>query len=112
MIRALMLTGNCYPHIGGIEHISRVLAKVMSQNGILFQVLCFNEEARGGELVCHRGETVQKVIDGVTVTYCSCFAMGRYVPYKRLIYLIKASKLLDVRFLIHLGGQGPLTESL
>lgn len=41
-----------------------------------------------------------------------CFAFGRHVPYKGMTYLIQASKLLDDRFVIYIGGKGPLTDSL
>lgn len=39
-----------------------------------------------------------------------CFGIGRHVPYKGFTYLIKASKFLDDRFRIYIGGQGELTE--
>jgi rhamnosyl/mannosyltransferase len=41
-----------------------------------------------------------------------CFALGRHVPYKGMEYLVRASKLLDDRFAILIGGQGQLTPSL
>ncbi len=41
-----------------------------------------------------------------------CFAIGRHIPYKGMEYLIRASKLLDDRFKIYIGGSGPLTEEL
>ena len=41
-----------------------------------------------------------------------CFAVGRHVPYKGLKYLIDASKYLDNRFSVVIGGKGPLTELL
>ena len=41
-----------------------------------------------------------------------CFAMGRHIPYTGLIYLVKASKLLDDRFRIYIAGSGPLSEEL
>lgn len=41
-----------------------------------------------------------------------CLAVGRHVPYKGFEYLIKASKLLDDRFVIQITGKGPLTEEL
>ncbi|MBQ6505590.1 MAG: glycosyltransferase [Flexilinea sp.] len=41
-----------------------------------------------------------------------CFAVGRHVPYKGYEYLIKASKYLDDRFRIFIGGTGPLTDDL
>lgn len=41
-----------------------------------------------------------------------CFAIGRHVEYKGYEYLIKASKQLDDRFVIYLGGEGKLTPKL
>lgn len=41
-----------------------------------------------------------------------CFGVGRHVPYKGFTYLVKASKLLDDRFHICIGGKGELTDSL
>ena len=40
------------------------------------------------------------------------FAVGRHVPYKGMEYLVRAGKLLDDRFVIAIGGKGPLTQSL
>ena len=41
-----------------------------------------------------------------------CFAFGRHVPYKGIEYIVRASKLLDDRFVIFIGGKGELTEEL
>ena len=41
-----------------------------------------------------------------------CFALGRHIPYKGMEYLVRASKLLDDRFVVLIGGQGDLTQSL
>lgn len=41
-----------------------------------------------------------------------CLAVGRHVPYKGFEYLIKASKLLDDRFVINIIGEGELTNDL
>ena len=41
-----------------------------------------------------------------------CFAIGRHVPYKGLEYLVRASKYLDDKFKIFIGGDGPLSDSL
>lgn len=41
-----------------------------------------------------------------------CFGFGRHVEYKGLEYLIKASKLLDDKNVVLIGGKGPLTDSL
>ena len=41
-----------------------------------------------------------------------CFGVGRHIPYKGFTYLVAASKLLDDRFRIYIGGKGELTEEL
>lgn len=62
-------------------------------------------------------------VDEFTVARCNilreenfgkiiCFAIGRHVQYKGIEYLIRASKLLDDRFVIWIGGEGPLTNHL
>lgn len=43
---------------------------------------------------------------------CICFTVGRHVPYKGIEYLVEASRYLDDRFVVLIGGKGPLTESL
>lgn len=43
---------------------------------------------------------------------CICFTIGRHIPYKGIEYLVEASKYLDDRFAVLIGGKGPLTESL
>ena len=40
------------------------------------------------------------------------FAVGRHVEYKGMKYLVRASKELDDRFEILIGGKGPLTGEL
>ena len=41
-----------------------------------------------------------------------CFAFGRHVPYKGIEYVVRASKLLDERFVVFIGGKGELTQEL
>ena len=41
-----------------------------------------------------------------------CFGIGRHIPYKGFTYLVQASRYLDDRFRILIGGKGPLTEEL
>lgn len=42
-----------------------------------------------------------------------CFGFGRHVPYKGLDYLVRAAKLLDPdKYMVYIGGQGPMTEEL
>lgn len=55
-----------------------------------------------------KAKLIKKENEGKTI----CFAIGRHVPYKGMEYLIKASKLLDKKYKIYIGGEGPLTDSL
>lgn len=41
-----------------------------------------------------------------------CFGIGRHIPYKGFRYLVEASRYLDERFVVLIGGKGELTESL
>jgi glycosyltransferase involved in cell wall biosynthesis len=41
-----------------------------------------------------------------------CFALGRHVEYKGMEYLVRAAKYLDDRYVVLIGGQGPLTPEL
>lgn len=60
------------------------------------------------EAVCRKANRIRQEQAGKII----CFAVGRHVPYKGMEYLVKASKLLDERFRIFIGGQGELTEML
>ena len=53
-------------------------------------------------------ESIREKCSGKTI----CFALGRHVPYKGMEYLVKAAKLLDDKFMIFIGGSGPLTDEL
>lgn len=41
-----------------------------------------------------------------------CLFIGRHVPYKGLIYLIKAAQYIDDNIVIRIAGNGPLTDEL
>jgi len=41
-----------------------------------------------------------------------CFAVGRHVPYKGMVWLVRASKYLGDNFAVLIGGTGPLTDSI
>lgn len=60
------------------------------------------------EKTTERAEQIREQYKGKTI----CFAVGRHVPYKGITYLVQASKLLDDRFAILIGGKGPLTDAL
>lgn len=75
------------------------------------QVLPYMIEAEKLKLREEDRKTVEKIREtysGKTI----CFALGRHVKYKGLSYLIQASKELDDSFIILIGGEGELTQSL
>lgn len=55
-----------------------------------------------------RAEEIRAKNSGKTI----CVAVGRHTEYKGFTYLIRASKLLDDRFVIYITGTGELTEKL
>ncbi len=70
MKRVLLISYYYYPSVGGVEHTSQIMIDVIRQNGMDCQVICFNEDAKDGDLVCHHGETTHDVVDGVKITRC------------------------------------------
>lgn len=74
-MKILQIPNYQYPHIGGIEQVSHDIAKVLSEDTSIEQkIICFNEDAKDGDYVCHRKETVHDMVDGVEVIRCGCFA--------------------------------------
>lgn len=70
---------------------------------------CVNEERlRVNETDVRLSKSIKDRYKGKTI----CFAVGRHVLYKGIEYLIKASKCLDDNFVVFIGGEGPLTDSL
>ena len=70
---------------------------------------CINDSSvKADRLVEEKKEQFRKEYSGKVIV----FAVGRHVPYKGLTYLIQASKALDERFLIVIGGEGELTGKL
>lgn len=70
---------------------------------------CINSEHNAAdENALKKAQEIKDACNGKTI----CFAVGRHVEYKGLEYLIEASALLDNNYVIYIGGQGELTESL
>lgn len=69
---------------------------------------CCVSQARISDEKQNAGEEVRARYDGKII----CFALGRHIPYKGMEYLVRASKLLDDRFVVLIGGEGELTPSL
>ncbi|MBQ6350678.1 MAG: glycosyltransferase [Methanobrevibacter sp.] len=73
MKKILQITNHMYPHIGGIEQVTRDIAHAIADSGEFEQkIICFNETAEDGEYTCSRGETTHDVVDGVEVIRCGC----------------------------------------
>ena len=73
MKRLLLISNYFYPNIGGIEQVARDLASaVREMPDFEVKVLCFNETARDGDVVCRRGETVHDTVDGTEIIRCGC----------------------------------------
>ena len=90
-------------YVVGSKYLSRVKEKCsVIPNCIDEQRLSVTEESsRMTEKI--KADNVGKIL---------CLAVGRHVPYKGFEYLVKASKLLDDRFVINITGEGELTDSL
>lgn len=73
-MRLLQITNYVYPHIGGIEQVTRDIADSLLHDKTIEQkIICFNEDAQDGEYICHRNETVHDKVDGIEVVRCGCF---------------------------------------
>lgn len=73
-MKVLQIPNYQYPHIGGIEQVARDIADALSDTDVEQKIICFNEDAQDGDVVCRRGETVHDRINGVEVIRCGCFA--------------------------------------
>jgi len=75
MTRVLQISNYMYPHIGGIEQTCRDISDALAGcEKVTQKIICFNEDARDGETVCRRNETVEDTVNGVEVVRCGCFA--------------------------------------
>lgn len=75
MTRILQIPNYQYPHIGGIEQVSRDISDALLDcKDVEQKIICFNEDAKDGNYVCHRKETVHDQVNGVEVIRCGCVA--------------------------------------
>lgn len=75
MRKLLQIVCYQYPHIGGIEQVARDISEVLGDcQDVQQKIICFNEDAQAGAMVCHRKETVHDWLNGVEVIRCGCFA--------------------------------------
>ena len=75
MRKVLQISNYYYPNFGGIEQVARDISNVLrDETDYENKVICFNEDSRDGEYVCHRKETIYDNVDGTEIIKCGCFA--------------------------------------
>ena len=87
MLKILQITNYYYPHIGGIEQVTRDVVRALNhylkdqatqfhqknpQPDCVQKVICFNETASDGSIACKREETVVQVFEGIEIYRCGC----------------------------------------
>ncbi|MBR1443193.1 MAG: glycosyltransferase [Firmicutes bacterium] len=74
-MKVLQISKYQYPYIGGTEQVARDIVNALQNDDTIEQkIICFNEDASDGDYICHRGETVHDIVDGIEVIRCGCFA--------------------------------------
>lgn len=73
-MKILQIPNYQYPHIGGIEQVAKDIADSICSEKISQKMICFNEDAQDGNVVCHRKETVKDNIDDIEIIRCGCIA--------------------------------------
>lgn len=69
--RVLQISKYYYPFLGGTEQVARDMASAMRKlDNVEQKIICFNETAAAGELVCQKSETVHDTVDGIEVIRC------------------------------------------
>ncbi len=73
--KVLQISKYYYPFIGGTEQVARDIVNALKMNSDIEQkILCFNEDAKMGNMVCTKNETKIDYVDGVEVIRCGYFA--------------------------------------
>ena len=75
--RVLHISKYYYPFLGGTEQVARDMVRALVNTGAEQTVICFNEDADDGEMVCKHNESKKDVIDGVEVHRCGYFFKAR-----------------------------------
>ena len=75
--RILHISKYYYPFLGGTEQVARDMVKALIGTGAKQKVICFNEDADDGHMVCIHGETKTETVDGVEVIRCGYFLKVR-----------------------------------
>ena len=68
--RILHISKYYYPFLGGTEQVARDIVKVLLDTGVEQKVICFNEDASDGKIICNHKESKKDVVDGVDIYRC------------------------------------------
>ncbi|MBR3017229.1 MAG: glycosyltransferase [Clostridia bacterium] len=77
MKKILQIPNYLYPHVGGIEQVARDILWALKGEDVEQKIICFNEDARDGMMICRRKETAHDRVDGIEVVRCGCIAKIR-----------------------------------
>lgn len=71
MLRVLQISKYYYPFLGGTEQVARdIVSAINKLDNVEQKVICFNENASDGRIICHANETHMDIIDGVEIIRC------------------------------------------
>ena len=73
-MRLLQIPNYYYPHTGGIEQVARDIVHSLKDLDIDQKIICFNENAKRGDLLNNRKDTVVDIVDDIEIHRCGCFA--------------------------------------
>ena len=77
-MKILQIPNYFYPNIGGIEQVTKdIVSSLHTQEDIEQKVICFNENAADGKMICRRKETTHDLVDRVEIIRCGCIAKVR-----------------------------------
>ncbi len=72
-IRILQISKYYFPFTGGTEQVAQDIVKALNSKEYTQKVICFNEDSKNGDYVCHRNETLHDYVDDIEVIRCGCF---------------------------------------
>ena len=73
-MRFLQIPNYYFPHTGGIEQVARDIVHSLKDLDINQKIICFNENAKRGDLFNNRKDTVVDIVDDIEIHRCGCFA--------------------------------------
>ena len=71
-MKLLHIPNYYYPHTGGIEQVCRDIVHSLKDADIEQKVICFNGDAKRGDLNCNTKETIIDIVDNIEIHRCGC----------------------------------------